>query len=110
MSDFTLHEFFAPPSSAQVEYEGDKVHTEYVTIPGAKVEHLQHAFRLEYGKVKAGIDVLLVAGLNNVLRGDRVEDIKHKIELFRDTVGRQNWHHPDKPNTFAVATLLYPRA
>ena len=122
MSDSTLHEFFSPPLSAQPpqprppgsakqkqpEYEGDKVHTEYVTIPGAMVEQLQQAFRIEYGKSKVGIDVLLVAGLNNVLKGDRVEVIKDKIEFFRDTVMRQNYHHPDKPNTFAVATLLYP--
>ena len=31
-----------------------------------------------------------------------------KIQLFKETVAKQAWHHPDKPNTFAVATLLYP--
>ena len=110
MSCSTLHQFFAPPPTAQLkqEYEGDAVHTDYVTIPGAKVEDLQQAFRVEYGKVKTGVDVLLVAGLNNVVEGDSMEDIMFKIQLFKETVAKQAWHHPDKPNTFAVATLLYP--
>ena len=49
MSSSTLHQFFAPPPTAQLkqEYEGDAVHTDYVTIPGARVEDLQQAFRVE---------------------------------------------------------------
>ena len=111
MSDSTLHMFFAPPESAQLnkQYKGDKVHTEYVTIPGGKIEDLQQAFRLEYEeKETRGIDVLVVAGLNNILKGDRMEELMHKFGMFRDIVMRQaRKYHPETQNTFAVATVLY---
>jgi hypothetical protein len=110
LSGSTLHMFFAPPANAQlrVQYEVDAVHIDYITIPGAKIETLQQAFRIEYGKETRGIDVLVVAGLNNILRGDSVEALMRKIDLLRNTVMKQSTHfHPESPNTFAVATLLY---
>ena len=110
LSDSTLHMFFAPPANAQhrADYEGDAIHTEYVTIPGARVEVLQQAFRIEYEVETRGIDVLLVAGLNNLLKGEKGEELMYKLCSFRDTVMRQSLkYHPDAPNTFAVATLLY---
>ena len=83
--------FFAPPANAQlrVQYEGDAVHTDYITIPGAKIETLQQAFLIEYGKETRGIDVLVVAGLNKILRVDSVEALMRKIDLFRNTVMKQ---------------------
>ena len=39
-------------------------HRDYVTIPGAKIVHLHEAFMSEYGKVTIGMDIVLVAGLN----------------------------------------------
>ena len=110
LSDSTLHMFFAPPDKPgeQLHYEGDRVHVNYVTIPGSKVEDLQQAFRLEYERETRGIDVLVVAGLNNLVKGDKVDELVTKFGQFRDIVEWQaRKHHPDIKNTFAVATLLY---
>ena len=102
--------FFAPPDrpGQQLQHEGDSVHVDYVTIPGSKVEDLQQAFRLEYERETRGIDILLVAGLNNLVKGDRVEELFTKFGYFRDLVEWQaTKYHPAVKNTFAVATLLY---
>ena len=110
MSGSTLHMFWAPTISSQSgdHYEGDVQHTDYVIIPGAKIETLQQAFRIEYGKEPRGIDVLVVAGLNNILKGDSMEELMRKVDMFRETVTKQSKHfHPSTPNTFAFATLLY---
>ena len=115
LSDSTLHEFFTftpppprPGQKQQLQNKGDNVHVDYVTIPGSKVEDLQQAFRLEYEKETRGIDVLVVAGLNNLLKGDKVEELFAKFGYFRDLVEWQaTKYHPAIKNTFAVTTLLY---
>ena len=112
VSDSTLHMFWAPPdianSQPKVQYEGDIQHTNYITIPGGKIETIQQAFRIEYGKETRGIDVLVVAGLNNFLKRDTKEEVMRKLDMFRNTVMKQSQYlHPSTPNTFAVATLLY---
>ena len=76
------------------------IHTGSITIPGAKMKTLQQAFHIEYGKETRGIDVLVVAGLNNILRGHSGEALMRKIDLFRNTVMKQSAHfHPKSPNS-----------
>ena len=109
VSSSTLHMFWALPDSAnnKVEYGGDILHTNYMTIPGGKIDTLQQAFRIEYGKEVRGIDVLVVAGLNDIAKGASKEMVMRKLDLFKNTVLKQSQHfHPTTPNTFAVATLL----
>jgi len=62
------------------------IHIDYITIPGATVKDLHHAFLSEYGNVHRPIDVLLVAGLN-----------VRSICIIDET-----W------SSFAVATLPFP--
>ena len=64
-------------------------------------------FRLDYDHEKRGMDVLLVAGLNNV-KNEGVNTIMDRIRAFGDTVIKQGMvFHPEQPNTFHIATLLY---
>ena len=110
VSSSTLHMFWAPPGSAntRVQHRGDIMHINYITIPGGKIDTLQQAFRIEYGKEVRGIDVLVVAGLNDIAKGDYKEVVMRKLDLFKNTVMKQSQNrHPTTPNTFAVATLLY---
>jgi hypothetical protein len=78
LSGSTLHMFFALPA------KGDALRTEYITIPGAKVEALQQAFRFEYGKETRDIDVFVVAGLNKILKEDSPKVLMRKFDLFRN--------------------------
>ena len=109
MSTSTLHMWFAPPGATDVLYKGDTAHRDYVTIPGAKIVHLHEAFMAEYGTVTIGMDIVLVAGLNDVARGHTRTYIMQCITDFRQAVAKQaEDYHPDVMNTFAVSALLYP--
>jgi hypothetical protein len=101
--------WFAPPGATEVLYEGEKSHRDYVTIPGTKIVHLHEAFMCEYGTVTIGMDVLLVAGLNDVVKGHTRNYIMQCIKDMRKAVEKQaEDYHPEVKNTFAVSSLLYP--
>ena len=108
-SSSTLHMWFAPPGASEDLYKGDTAHRDYVTVPGAKIVHLHEAFLAEYGTVTLGIDIVLVAGLNDVARGHTRNYIMQCITEFRKAVTKQaEDFHPEVNNTFAVSALLYP--
>ena len=88
-------------------YQGDPIHIDYITIPGATVKDLHHAFLAEYGNVHRPIDVLLVAGLNDVLKGATVQQIMKDIEDFKESV-RSLCILDETWSSFAVATLPFP--
>ena len=52
--------------------------------------------------------VLLVAGLNDPLKGGNFESVKNELRRFEQEVTNQNRYHTDHPNEFTVATLLNP--
>ena len=79
---------------------------DWVTIPGAKVEDLLVAWRAEYSRVSRPMRVLLVAGLNDLIKGGDYESLTMDIKRFQDNVSHQNNFHPGKSNSFAVAPLL----
>ena len=113
VSDSTLHEFFAPRNNmcGAPQYPGDTQHVDYVTIPGATIETLTHAFRLDYlDKVHhKPLDVVLVGGYNEFIKGLTRDQINYKFPQFCDLVKLIGIrHNPDNPNTVAVATLMYP--
>ena len=101
ISDSTLHKFHEP-LSRNVTYEGDATHCEYLTKPGAKVEELQRMFESNYAHEKRKIDVLLVAGLNNLIRSECGENLVEKYIHFKTAIKNQNEH-----NTCGIAPLLY---
>ena len=106
LSTSTLHMWFAPPG-LNVNYRGDSEHRDYLTIPGAKIAQLHDAFVIEYGKEQRGIDVVLVAGLNDVARGYSRDYIMFCIKDLRKAVKKQaEINYPQVKNTLAVATML----
>ena len=55
------------------------------------------------------MDVILIAGLNDVLKGKSGQAIVAAFKHFADLVVWQGeQHHPDQPNTCAVGTSIYP--
>ena len=90
-------------------YQGDDIHIDYITIPGATVRELEHAFMAEYSNVHRPVDVLLVGGLNDILRGATDSEIIEDISHFRNSVksisaGTGDIHQ----GSFAAATLPFP--
>ena len=68
VSDSTLHDFHLPREPGVV-CPPDKSHVDWLTIPGATVEELLFAWQVEYAKVTRPMRVLLVAGLNDLIKG-----------------------------------------
>ena len=111
LSDFTLHQFFAPPNHTGAQYVGDMIHVDYLTIPTACIEDLVLAFKLEYEQLnhQKPLDVLIVAGYNDLLQNKSrqhiMEGYRHLARLVQN-LGKNK--HPGATNSFAVASLLYP--
>ena len=109
ISDSTLHEFFAPHGgAASRQYNGDTLHSDYLTIPGASTHTLSNAFRIDYLDTKPSkpLDVCIVAGYNDLVREYQREYILHKLQQLAAMVLEAKSGHGD--NTVAIATFMYP--
>ena len=112
VSDSTLHQFFAPPGYTDTnQYSGDTMHVDYVTIPGATLDTLTNAFRLDYivKQHTRPLDVVMVGGYNDLVVGHSRDFIVWELQRFANKVLEAGSNlHPDSPNTVAIATLMYP--
>ena len=105
ISSSTLHEFWAPRGSSVI-YEGDINHIEYITIPGAQVLDLLEAWKIDYYKESRAMDIIVVAGLNNLIHGQSPESIMRDYDHLVQVVKHQGRkHNPETTNTCAIATL-----
>ena len=71
-----LHKFW------QHNYEGDSTHTEYITIPGATIDSFEFNWRGDFRHEKLPQDVVVVAGLNNFIKNQKVDQIMEEVEAF----------------------------
>ena len=94
------------PRDRSITCPPDSTHVDWLTIPGARIEELTYAWRLDYHREVLPMRVVLVAGLNDLVRGGTVQSVTSQIERFKDNVDAQNYYHPGSKNTFAVAPLL----
>ena len=87
------------------------MHVDYITIPGATLDVLVHAFRLDYEQLLGGkgLDVVIVAGYNDLVRDYGREYIMAGFqELGRIVMDQSSRFHPEVPNTFAIVHFIYP--
>ena len=90
-------------------YKGDPFHLDYITVPGATIEELHQAFACEYQNYWHSMDVVLCAGLNNLLKGQKVRQIQTELRDFKHYVMSLNNATEFRfDNTFGVCTLPYP--
>ena len=93
----------------QEGYESDSIHIDIISIPGATIKQLHHALEVKYGKADIPLDNLVVAGLNDILRGHSVDQIKDDYMNLILWSQKQSGTCPGKmENTCAIATLPYP--
>ena len=103
LSSSTLHNFWLEG------YEGDIDHVDWSTSPGATIQTLLHMWRSDYRNEKKPMDVLVIGGLNNILRGETVDKIMARFEEFFHAVELQGQkQHGNNRNTFAITTFFYP--
>ena len=105
LSGSTMHDFHQP-RDPQVVCPPDSSHVDWLTIPGASVEDLLFAWQVEYGHETRPMRVLLVAGLNNLVKGGDFESLTYQFKRFQVNVRHQERNHLGKNNSFAIAPLL----
>ena len=106
-----LNQYWAPPLSQQspVLYQGDQVHIDHISIPGATVDILTQAFRIDYERETRAMDIVAVAYYNDFIKGATAHNIMQSYYKMLEVVTNQaRQHHPSIPNSLAVATLPYP--
>jgi len=82
------------------QYEGDEMHVDSIAIPGATLTSLMRAFIAELSPWDGPVDVLVVAGLNDIMRGANAFMMKDYILTFKRTVLNR-----DDTSTFAMSTM-----
>ena len=115
VSDSSLHQFFAPSGYVDtLQYRGDSVHIDYLTIAGADIGTLIDAFRLEYldnPPSQKPLDVVMVAGYEDLVEGHPRGYIIHQFHTFAHMImeeTRERNLSPREANSVAIASLAYP--
>ena len=109
LGDSTIHQFFSPPGQLTNLYEGDLVHSDYITIPNAKIDTLTDAFEKECGngQILIPMDVVMVAGYSDLVAGSSTLEIMNSFRRFTRAVLSRNIEG-EKENTVAICNLYYP--
>ena len=107
VSDSTLHNLHQPRDEGVV-CPADTTHVDWVTVPGSKIAELSLAWSVDYHREAQPMRILLVAGLNDLVKGGTRESVMEAITNFRYMVTQNNRYHPGADNQFAVAPLLCP--
>ena len=107
VSTSQLHQFHHPRDQT-VACPPDTSHVDWLTIPGGKIADLDYAWREDYHREVRPMRILLVAGLNDLMRGGTRQTVMEAIRHFQEVVDQQNRYHPTGRNQFAVAPLLCP--
>ena len=82
------------------------MHSDYITIPGATIDELTHAFMMEYRDFRFPVDVILVAGYADILDGRSRDAIIESYSQFTRAVLEANSGHTGT-NTVAICNLPY---
>lgn len=107
LSTSQLHNFHTP-RDPDVTCPPDSIHVDWVTIPGATISTLETAWQVDYLKSVRPMRILLVAGLNDLLKGGNMESLTNSILTLKNAIDDQNQYHPATPNELVVSTLLNP--
>ena len=107
VSTSQLHAFHHPREQGVV-CPPDTSHVDWLTIPGGTISDLLHGWRVDYHREWRPMRVLLVAGLNDLLKGGDFHSVTEEIKRFGVNVRYQDQHHLGLTNEFSVATLLNP--
>ena len=84
------------------------MHIDWVTIPGAVLADLIQAWKIDYKRERTPMRVLVVAGLNDLIKGGDRFSVMTALREFKEVVDTNNQYHAGTPNHFAVAPLLLP--
>ena len=108
VTDSQLHEFHFPNQGGTV-IPPDNSHVDWISIPGASINELCDAWRLDYHREARASRTLLVAGLDLLDRGGDKDMVIDQILGFKENIDAQNKYHDRAiKNQFYVTPLLNP--
>ena len=99
-----LHDFHHPNDSDEV-CPPDRLHIDWVTLPGETVASLENAWSLDYRKCKRPMRILLVAGIDDIANGGSKDSLTNSILRLKNSIDDNNAYHPNFKNEFVVATV-----
>ena len=103
----SLHNFNLPEDNT-LACPPDTIHVDWMTIPAASIAELEFAWSVDYHHQKLPSRTLVVAGLTDLINGGSKDSVMDSVKSFQKTVDRQNRHHPEAKNQFAIAPLPFP--
>ena len=87
----------------RTRYDGDPFHIERISVAGATVRNIAHAIDVAYFNLGKPIDLLICAGINDIIRGHSA------IEIMCDLVMLEEALETRLPtSTMAICTLPLP--
>ena len=107
VGDGNVHNIHNPRGS-RVRCPPDPLHIDWLTVYGATIPELEHAWKVEYGEYKKAMRILLTGGTADFALGRSRNEIVESIMRFRIVVTAQNKYHPNTENDFVVTTVLNP--
>ena len=85
VSTSQLHNFWYPREQGVVA-PPDSIHMDWLTIPGATIRELSYAWRLDYHKEPRPQRVMLLAGLNDLIKCGGPDQSKEHVIDFEEQV------------------------
>ena len=77
---------FAPPTPTNTNYSGETLHVDYVTIPGATLQTIFHAFKMENSYHTKPFDLFIGVGYNGLVKNIGKNVIIDTIKQFCEYV------------------------
>jgi hypothetical protein len=108
VSASSLHKWWGKYGRRASTYDGDVIHIDYLTIPGARVPELAAAWKAENpnialpGVVLDPQDVCAFIGINDIGRGCSAKEIMSEMKLFSEMV------LSIPGSTFVICTVPFP--
>ena len=104
-----LHNLHNPPDHIQGRLPPDPIHIDWITICGGSILELEHAWLRDYKNQTSSMRILLVAGVEDLARGQTRDQVVESFMHFKLTViDRQSRKIPGIKNELVIATILNP--
>ena len=83
-------------------------HLDREEVSGARIRGLTEVFNIRYGKCKTPLRVIVMGGLNDLIKDHSFEEIIKDFDELIEAINMNNSFHEDTPNRIFLSTLPCP--
>ena len=87
----------------ETRYDGDQFHNERIFVTGATVSNIAHAINVAYFNLGKPIDLLICAGINDIIHGRSAIEIMYDLFILEEALEIRL-----PTSTMAICTLPLP--